>query len=135
MRLTGLSWREGWEVTRDDRTGRGAPHWRHGGRRARARVSLAGRPGLPRPLDSGRLALVTLPTSPFWARRYTRMFLDSCRGIGDDTAQTPELPVSELVTNAVRFAGDPARTPRNSGRASVQEPSARAGLAMERDQG
>jgi hypothetical protein len=37
------------------------------------------RPGLPRPLQAGWLTLVTLPTSPFWARRYTRTFLDSCR--------------------------------------------------------
>jgi anti-sigma regulatory factor (Ser/Thr protein kinase) len=65
--------------------------------------------GLPRPLDAGRFTLVTLPTSPFWARRYTRMFLNSCQGIGDETAETAELLVSELVTNAVRFGGDPAR--------------------------
>ena len=77
------------------------------------------RPGLPRPLEAGSFALVTLPTSPFWARRYTRMFLDSCRGIGAGTAETAELLVSELVTNAVRFAGDPARTLRYSERASA----------------
>ena len=40
------------------------------------------RPGQPRALDSGTFALVALPASPFWARRYTRFFLDSCRGIG-----------------------------------------------------
>src|SRR6516162_7638630 len=74
------------------------------------------RPGLPRPLAAGRLTLVTLPTSPFGARRYTRTFLGSCRGIGEDTIQTAELLVSELVTNAVRFAADPARTPRHPGR-------------------
>ena len=62
---------------------------------------------------------MTLPTSPFWARRYTRTFLDSCRGIGEDTARTAELLVSELVTNAVRFAGDPARTLRYSERANA----------------
>ena len=77
------------------------------------------RPGVPRPLEAGWFTLVTLPTSPFWARRYTRTFLDSCRGIGEDTARTAELLVSELVTNAVRFAGDPARTPRYSERASA----------------
>jgi anti-sigma regulatory factor (Ser/Thr protein kinase) len=77
------------------------------------------RAGLPRPLATGGLALVTLPTSPFWARRYTRMFLDSCRGISKDTAETGELLVCELVTNAVRFAGDPARTLRYSERASA----------------
>ena len=62
---------------------------------------------------------MTLPTSPFWARRYTRMFLDSCRGIGEGTAETAELLVSELVTNAVRFTGDPARTLRYSERANA----------------
>lgn len=77
------------------------------------------RPGLPRPLDAGGLALVTLPTSPFWARRYTRMFLDSCRGIGAGTAETAELLVSELVTNAVRFGGDPAHTLRYSERTNA----------------
>lgn len=68
------------------------------------------RPGQPRPLDAGTLALAALPTSPFWARRYTRLFLDFCQGISQDTAQTAELLVCELVTNAVRFAGHPAHT-------------------------
>ena len=68
------------------------------------------RSGQPRPMDAGTFALVTLPTSPFWARKYTRSFLDSCRGVTESTAQTAELLVSELVTNAVRFSGDPART-------------------------
>jgi hypothetical protein len=67
-------------------------------------------PGGPRPLDAGTLALVALPSSPFWARRYTRFFLDSCRGMSEDTAETAELLVSELVTNAVRFADYQART-------------------------
>lgn len=77
------------------------------------------RPGVPRPLEAGWFTLVTLPTSPFWARRYTRTFLDSCRGISKGTADTAELLVSELVTNAVRFAGDPARTLRYSERANA----------------
>jgi anti-sigma regulatory factor (Ser/Thr protein kinase) len=77
------------------------------------------RPGRPRPLDSGTLALVALPTSPFWARRYTRSFIDSCKGISNDTAETAELLVSELVTNAVRFTGNPARTMRYSERANA----------------
>ena len=77
------------------------------------------RPGLPRPLQAGRFTLVTLPTSPFWARRYTCTFLHSCRGIGQDAAQAAELLVSELVTNAVRFAGHPARTLRYSERTSA----------------
>jgi anti-sigma regulatory factor (Ser/Thr protein kinase) len=77
------------------------------------------RPGQSRPLDAGTFALVALPTSPFWARRYTRLFLDSCRGMTEGTAQTAELLVSELVTNAVRFSGDPARTLRYSERANA----------------
>jgi len=80
---------------------------------------LSPRPGQPRPVDAGAFVLVTLPTSPFWARRYTRFFLDSCRGISEGTAETAELLVSELVTNAVRFAGDPARPLRYSERADA----------------
>jgi anti-sigma regulatory factor (Ser/Thr protein kinase) len=80
---------------------------------------LSDQPGQPRPIDAGVFTLVTLPTSPFWARRYTRSFLDSCRGISADTAEIAELLVSELVTNAVRFAGDPARTVRYSERANA----------------
>ena len=76
-------------------------------------------PGQPRPLDAGTFALAALPTSPFWARRYIRFFLGSCRGIGAETAGTAELLVSELVTNAVRFAGDPARPLRYPGRADA----------------
>lgn len=77
------------------------------------------RSGLPRPLNAGRFALVTWPTSPFWARRYIRMFLNSCRGVGAETAETAELLVSELVSNAVRFGGDPARPLRYSERANA----------------
>ncbi len=80
---------------------------------------LSPRPGQPTPIDAGAFALVTLPTSPFWARCYTRFFLDSCRGISKDIAETAELLVSELVTNAVRFAGDPARALRYSERADA----------------
>jgi anti-sigma regulatory factor (Ser/Thr protein kinase) len=76
-------------------------------------------PGQPRPLHAGALALVALPTSPFWARRYTRFFLDSRREMSEDIVETAELLVSELVTNAVRFAGDPARTLRYSERADA----------------
>ena len=77
------------------------------------------RPGQPRPMTAGMLALVALPTSPFWARRYTRSFLASCHGMSESTAETAELLVSELITNAVRFSGDPARTLRYSERASA----------------
>ena len=77
------------------------------------------RPGHPRPTDAGTFALVTLPTSPFWARIYTRAFLASCRGIEKGTTETAELLISELVTNAIRFSGDPARTFRCSERADA----------------
>jgi anti-sigma regulatory factor (Ser/Thr protein kinase) len=77
------------------------------------------RPGQPRPLDSGSLALVALSSSPFWARRYTRSFLNSCRGMSESTTETAELIVSELVTNAVQFSGDPARALRHSERADA----------------
>lgn len=77
------------------------------------------RPGQTPPLGAGGIALVTVPTSPFWARRYTRSFLDSCQGISEDTVETAELIVSELVTNAVRFAGDSARPLQYSERVSA----------------
>jgi anti-sigma regulatory factor (Ser/Thr protein kinase) len=51
------------------------------------------------------LSLVALPTAPFWARRYTRRFLDGRSGITEETARTAELVVSELVTNSVQFSG------------------------------
>ena len=73
-------------------------------------------PGDPMAIDAGTFALVTLPTSAFWARRYIRHFLGSCRGISVDTADTAELLVSELVTNAVRFAGGPTPAQPCSGR-------------------
>jgi anti-sigma regulatory factor (Ser/Thr protein kinase) len=72
------------------------------------------RPGEPRAIDAGTFAFATLPTSPFWARRYIRQFLGSCRGIGADTADTAELLVSELVTNAVRFASAPVPAHRRT---------------------
>ena len=77
------------------------------------------RPGEPIAIDAGTFALATLPTSPFWARRYIRQFLDSCRGIGIDTADTAELLVSELVTNAVRFASGPVAAHEYSGRVNA----------------
>ena len=66
--------------------------------------------GQPKAVDAGELGLAALPTAPFWARRYIRQFLDRCRGICSDTAETAELLVSELVTNAVRFSGIPVST-------------------------
>jgi anti-sigma regulatory factor (Ser/Thr protein kinase) len=77
------------------------------------------RPGEPVAIDAGTFALATLPTSPFWARRYIRLFLGSCRGIGVDTADTAELLVSELVTNAVRFASNPRPAKPYSGRVNA----------------
>ena len=77
------------------------------------------RPDEPIAIDAGTFALATLPTSPFWARRYIRQFLDSCRGIGIDTADTAELLVSELVTNAVRFASGPVPAQQYSGRVNA----------------
>jgi hypothetical protein len=72
-----------------------------------------------RPVDTGTLTLTTLPTSPFWARRYTRRFLDSCQEISPDIAETAELIVSELVTNAVRYAGEPAGITQHPQRTAV----------------
>ena len=60
------------------------------------------------PLNAGTVGLVAMPSAPFWARRYTRWFLNSCQGVSTGTAETAELLVSELVTNSVRFSGDPA---------------------------
>ena len=51
------------------------------------------------------LALVALPTAPFWARRYTRRFLDGYPDLAEETTRTAELVVSELITNSVRFSG------------------------------
>ena len=67
------------------------------------------RPGEPRPIDAGTFALAAMQSSPFWARRYTRWFLNSCQGLSTDTAETAELLVSELVTNAVSFPAIPRR--------------------------
>jgi anti-sigma regulatory factor (Ser/Thr protein kinase) len=82
---------------------------------------LSHRPGQPEPVDAGAFALMTLPTSPLWARRYTRSFLDSCQGgVSADTAETAELIISELVTNAIRFAASgPVRGLRFSGRVNA----------------
>ena len=77
------------------------------------------RPGNRIAIDAGTLALAILPTSPFWARRYIRQFLGSCRGIGSDTADTAELLVSELVTNAVRFASTPTPARQHSDRVNA----------------
>jgi anti-sigma regulatory factor (Ser/Thr protein kinase) len=67
-------------------------------------------------LDAGTFALAALPTSPSWARRFTRFFLDYCQGVSEDAAETAELLVSELVTNAVRFTANPGQRQQDSGR-------------------
>ena len=77
------------------------------------------RPDEPIAIDAGTFALATLPTSPFWARRHIRQFLDSCQGISIATADTAELLVSELVTNAVRFASGPIPAQQYSGRVNA----------------
>ena len=71
-------------------------------------VPRSGMPGSSsRPVNVGHLALSPLASAPFWARQYTRLFLAGCSGITEDTSQTAELIVSELVTNAARaLAGD-----------------------------
>jgi anti-sigma regulatory factor (Ser/Thr protein kinase) len=62
-------------------------------------------PGSDRPANVGHLRLCALPSAPFWARQYTRLFLADCPGVGDDTMETAQLIVSELVTNAARASG------------------------------
>lgn len=51
---------------------------------------------------SSCLVLATLPTAPFWARRQTRVALESWQ-LWAEIIDTAELLVSELVTNAVKF--------------------------------
>lgn len=57
------------------------------------------------------LELATLPSSPFWARRETRSVLGAWH-VWDETIETAELLVSELVTNAVKFASPQPGQPR-----------------------
>jgi anti-sigma regulatory factor (Ser/Thr protein kinase) len=62
-------------------------------------------PGRPRPGDAvSRLGLAALPISPLLARRHTSAVLRSWRA-GPGAVEAAELLVSELVTNAVKFAG------------------------------
>jgi two-component sensor histidine kinase len=55
------------------------------------------------------LELVTLPSTPFWARRHTEAALHAWQ-LDPDTVQTAELLVSELITNAIH-AGNPDHQP------------------------
>jgi anti-sigma regulatory factor (Ser/Thr protein kinase) len=50
------------------------------------------------------LDLAASTSAPFWARRQTRTALGAWR-IWTETIETAELLVSELVSNAVKFAG------------------------------
>jgi anti-sigma regulatory factor (Ser/Thr protein kinase) len=52
---------------------------------------------------AARIDLVTLPSSPFWARRHTEQALRAWDVA--HLADTADLLVTELVTNAVAFAG------------------------------
>jgi anti-sigma regulatory factor (Ser/Thr protein kinase) len=63
--------------------------------------------GTARRASIGHLRLCALPSAPFWARQYTRLFLANCSGVSDDATQTAELIVSELVTNAARASASP----------------------------
>ena len=65
------------------------------------------------------LELVTLPSAPFWARRQTRAALRSWR-IWPEAIETTELLVSELVTNAVKFAAPQQRQRADASPESVE---------------
>jgi anti-sigma regulatory factor (Ser/Thr protein kinase) len=56
---------------------------------------------------AARFDLAALPSAPSWARRSVQATLARWR-IGLEVIETAELLASELVTNAVRFAGDPS---------------------------
>ena len=79
-------------------------------------VLRARMPGSPRPLRDGHLHLSVMDSAPYWARQYTRLFLAHCRDITEDTAETAQLLVSELVTNATRASAChfPGREPSYS---------------------
>lgn len=88
------------------------------GEAGQPRTVKAGPPGT---VNAGQLHLAALASAPFWARQYTRLFLADCPGIADDTAQTAQLIVSELVTNAAIASGADlsGREPSYSQRASA----------------
>ena len=52
------------------------------------------------------LALAPLPAAVFWARRYAEAALQAWR-LRHEDIETAQLLVSELVTNSVRFTGEP----------------------------
>jgi anti-sigma regulatory factor (Ser/Thr protein kinase) len=57
--------------------------------------------------SAAHIYLAALPSAPSWARRHARMTLSGW-DISRESTETAELLVSELVTNAVRFATDPS---------------------------
>lgn len=75
-----------------------------------------GTPGSALPVSEGRLDLCALASAPFWARQYTRMFLEDCAGITSEANQTAQLIVSELVTNAVNASAPGLGGPHPGGR-------------------
>ena len=50
-----------------------------------------GQPGQPRPEDARIFLLAALPSTPYWARQYTRWFMEDCRGAAGQAAETAEL--------------------------------------------
>ena len=64
------------------------------------------------------IRLAALASAPFWARCHTRDVLSKWRML-PETIETAELLVSELVTNAAKFAGPPPSKLRNRDLASV----------------
>ena len=68
-------------------------------------------PASPRPLRAGYMDFAALESAPYWARKFTRRFLGCCRDIATETAETAELLVSELVTNAYQATGVPPGAP------------------------
>jgi anti-sigma regulatory factor (Ser/Thr protein kinase) len=60
-----------------------------------------------------------MPSAPFWARRHARNVLARCH-LPAETIETAELLVSELVTNASKFASHSPATPRTSLPAKVE---------------
>jgi anti-sigma regulatory factor (Ser/Thr protein kinase) len=70
-------------------------------------------PGSPSPIATNVFVARSLESTPYWARRITKTFLQSCE-ISGEPAENALLLVSELTTNAVAAnlaAGLPEGTP------------------------
>ncbi len=67
---------------------------------------------------AAHIYLAALPSAPSWARRHARATLGEW-DISQESTETAELLVSELVTNAARFATDPAGLLPQDNRADV----------------